>query len=592
MAKNMFRFVPAKAILHTIKGIVLLAGVLFVLSCDFPQGMGNGESSLTIVLPGGNKNDGNMARSVLSNDFTAALRYQITLTGPGGTIDRTAEGGNVTVSLQAGEWAVTVKAYDGDDLVGTGNETAVIVPGKPASVIVKMDMDPGYEAGLTDIYVHNEAELRRIGMDFAIDGSKTFHLENDITLTQPWTPIGDDGDHFKAVFDGHGHTVTVAAFSADALVSEYMGFFGYTEGGEIKNLNIKYELGGTVNNTSTDYYVYEGGIAGYAEGTRISNARVSGSFRVSSSANSIFYIGGIAGAYFDGVIENCHVTSVELGGDATADIIAGGISGELGSTGGIPAIKSGSFTGTVVVQSTGNSAYGGGITGQSYSGTITACYAAGTIDVSSSSADAYAGGIVGSFGYFPVTDCYAYTNVRSSGSAKSYAGGIAGYASEITRCYAAGTVKAEGSGTVVYAGGISGQVVNAGGLTNCVVMLDTLDGASADVHTLFGGYNIWFATNTGNSIWDAIAITRGGTIYTNNNSFSGLSLDFDKDIALFGPAEDYTDPDLVSDSYPGWDFGGGGDWKFISGYDFPVLSWQTAPPDLSYVPDSFVIIWP
>jgi hypothetical protein len=42
----------------------------------------------------------------------------------------------------------------------------------------------------------------------------------------------------------------------------------------------------------------------------------------------------------------------------------------------------------------------------------------------------------------------------------------------------------------------------------------------------------------------------------------------------------------------GWDFGTGGDWKFISGYDLPVLSWQTSPPDLSAVPDSFVIIWP
>jgi hypothetical protein len=457
-----------------------------------------------------------------------------------------------------------------------------------------MDMDPGYEADLTDIYIHNEAELRRIGTDFAIDGSKTFHLENDITLTQPWTPIGGGGDHFKALFDGHGHTVTVAAFSAGALASEYMGFFGYTEGGEIKNLNVKYELGGTVNNTSTDYYVYAGGIAGYAEGTRISNARVSGSFTVSSAANSIFYIGGITGAYFNGIIENCHVTSVELGGDATADIIAGGIAGELQTNiSNTPVIKSGSFTGRVVVQSSTGSAYGGGIAGQSYSGIITACYAAGTIDVSSSSADAYSGGIVGTFGYFPVTDCYAYANVRSSGSAKSSAGGIAGYAPEIAKCYATGTVKAEGSGAVVYAGGISGQVTNTGGLTNSVVILNALDGgSSADVHTLFGGVEIGFAANSGNSIWDAIAITRGGLTYTNNNSFSGLSLDSDKDIALFGSAENYTDPIFASDSYPGWDFGGGGDWKFISGYDFPVLSWQTSPPDLSYVPDSFVIIWP
>jgi hypothetical protein len=594
MAKNMFRFIPGKIILRSLKVMTLFAGVLFALSCAVPQGMGTGAGRLTIALPGGSANGG-MARSVLSNDAIAALQYRITLTGPGGTLDRTAAGGNITVSLQSGEWIVAVKAYNSSDtLVGSGSETATVVPGKPASVIVKMYVDPGYKAGLTDIYIHTEAELRKIGTDFAIDGSKNFHLENNITLTEPWTPIGDDGDRFKAVFDGAGHTVTVAAFSADALAAEYMGFFGYTEGGEIKNLHIKYELGGTAHNTNTNYYIYAGGITGRAQGTTISNARVSGSFRVSSLADSAFHIGGIAGAYYNGIIENCHVTGAELGGGAAAaDISAGGIAGELASTGSTPAIKSSSFTGTVVIQSDTGSAYGGGIVGRSYGGTITACYAAGTIDVSSSSAEAYAGGIAGSFGYFPITGCYAYAGVRSSGFAKSYAGGIAGYASEITRCYAAGAVKAEGSGAVVYAGGIAGQVTNTGGLTNCVVMLNALDGgSSADVHTLFGGYAIWFALNSDNSVWDAIALTRGGTTYANADSFAGLILDSDKDIAAFSPAGDYTDSDLVSDTYPGWNFADGGDWKFISGCDFPVLSWQTLPPDLSHVPDSVSVTWP
>jgi hypothetical protein len=32
----------------------------------------------------------------------------------------------------------------------------------------------------------------------------------------------------------------------------------------------------------------------------------------------------------------------------------------------------------------------------------------------------------------------------------------------------------------------------------------------------------------------------------------------------------------------GWDFTGG--WKFTGGYDYPALSWQNGPPDLSYLP--------
>jgi hypothetical protein len=113
-------------------------------------------------------------------------------------------------------------------------------------------------------------------------------------------------------------------------------------------------------------------------------------------------------------------------------------------------------------------------------------------------------------------------------------------------------------------------------------MLNALDGgSSADVHTLFGGVNIGSAINSDNSIWNAIAITRSGTTYTNADSFAGFTLDTNKDIATFTPAGDYTDPASVSVSYPGWDFvAETGDWKFISGCDFPVLSWQTSPPDL------------
>jgi hypothetical protein len=69
-----------------------------------------------------------------------------------------------------------------------------------------MTVDPAYEALLTEIYIHNEAELRRIGA--AVNGlaignpARTFYLENNINLTQPWDPIGDDTTPFMANFDG------------------------------------------------------------------------------------------------------------------------------------------------------------------------------------------------------------------------------------------------------------------------------------------------------------------------------------------------------------------------------------------------------
>jgi hypothetical protein len=46
------------------------------------------------------------------------------------------------------------------------------VPGQYQSVTIPVYVDSTYEASLTDIYIHNEAELRPIGADFAeVDGN-------------------------------------------------------------------------------------------------------------------------------------------------------------------------------------------------------------------------------------------------------------------------------------------------------------------------------------------------------------------------------------------------------------------------------------
>jgi hypothetical protein len=266
---------------------------------------------------------------------------------------------------------------------------------------------------------------------------------------------------------------------------------------------------------------------------------------------------------------------------------AGGIAGEMQTSGGTSSIAASSFTGIVSAE-TSSAAYAGGILGQSYSGFIERCYAAGNVEARAVVADARAGGIVGSFGYFPVSDCYAYTNVYSTSPIGSFAGGIAGHAPEIARCYAAGTVETGGSGPV-YAGGISGRVTNTGGLTDCMVLLDILDGGpSPDAHTLFGGYDIWYPTNTGNKVWDDIAITQGGTTYT-SGSYTTTA---DYDIASFTAAASFQGSSSQA-TYAGWNFTPGtGAWKWIAGYDYPVLSWQDSPPDLSVVPDSFVVTWP
>jgi hypothetical protein len=110
----------------------VLTGVLFSLlivigfgSCDFvlgPDKPVKGGGNLVISLGAGE------ARAVTSgadlpDDVLASLRYEVTLTGPGGDVlERTVTGGetlNLTVS--PGEWRITAKAYKEDGLAGTGS---------------------------------------------------------------------------------------------------------------------------------------------------------------------------------------------------------------------------------------------------------------------------------------------------------------------------------------------------------------------------------------------------------------------------------------------------------------------------------------
>jgi hypothetical protein len=143
----------------------------------------------------------------------------------------------------------------------------------------------------------------------------------------------------------------------------------------------------------------------------------------------------------------------------------------------------------------------------------------------------------------------------------------------------------------VYAGGISGRVTNTGGLTGGMVLLDILDGGnSPDIHTLFGGIYIGYTTNTGNKVWDDIAITQSGTTYT--SPLGSYTITAGYDIGSFTSAASFKGSSSQA-AYTGWDFAAGtGAWKWIGGYDYPVLSWQTAGPDSSALDAGFTIIWP
>jgi uncharacterized repeat protein (TIGR02543 family) len=132
----------------------VLAGLFFPLliligfgSCDFligPDEPVNGGGNLVISLGAG---AGRMAATGadLTEDVLAALRYEVTLTGPGGEVFEETVRGRETVNLTAalGEWRIAAKAYKEDGLAGTGNLEFTIIPGHNV-VWVPMEINGGY----------------------------------------------------------------------------------------------------------------------------------------------------------------------------------------------------------------------------------------------------------------------------------------------------------------------------------------------------------------------------------------------------------------------------------------------------------------
>jgi len=146
-----------------------------------------------------------------------------------------------------------------------------------------------------------------------------------------------------------------------ALASPYLGFIGCAEGGEVKNLNLRYELEGTQTGAAAGI-IRIGGAAGCAAGTSFDTVTVAGTIDVTASA--LVYIGGIAGEMRQ-------------------------------SSSTYPVIRQSSFTGTVAAVSPAD-VYAGGIFGHGDAGGIKSSYAAGTVSAESSTGGtAYAGGIVG-----------------------------------------------------------------------------------------------------------------------------------------------------------------------------------------------------
>ena len=199
------------------------------------------------------------------------------------------------------------------------------------------------------IQISNEAQLRAIANDLTGD----YILSADITLTQDWTPIGDETTRFTGTIDGNGKTIFGLKFK-DLSVSG-AGFIGIAEGAIIENLRIVgaevyggQDVGGIVGRayapttvercyTSGAFYGYDhiGGIVG---GSRMSSSEgdmslIKDCFSTAVITSTSWQAGGIIGTTI-----NMEVIDTYFAGIARCP---------SGKTGGIVALADG---GTTVIE--------------------------------------------------------------------------------------------------------------------------------------------------------------------------------------------------------------------------------------------------
>ena len=223
-------------------------------------------------------------------------------------------------------------------------------------------------------------------------------LNGDGSNFRSWTPIGTSSKKYQGIFDGNGYTISGLYFKNTTSSNypnggNYVGLFGYADGGTIKNVGV------------IDSYFegksYIGSICGYSNNGTITNCFNTGT--ISTLGN---YIGCICGYSNNGTITKCY------------------------NTGTIP-----SANGDV-----------GGICGDGYGSTITKCYNTGAITTSGGDV----GGICGSGSNCTISNCY---NTGAITCRSYYVGGICGNYGSISYCYNTGTVK----GSYYYVGAIGGK---------------------------------------------------------------------------------------------------------------------------------------
>jgi hypothetical protein len=223
------------------------------------------------------------------------------------------------------------------------------------------------------------------------------------------------GVAFSGVFDGAGHKISNLTIDTGGTEADYLGLFGYTSGGEIKNVRLE-----NVTITSGDDSEELGGLVGENGGT-ISNCYSTGNV---TGGDDSWALGGLVGYNYEGSsISNCYSTSNVTGGDNSSDL--GGLAGYNDQDGSIINCFS-----TGIVAGGNNSSDLGGLAGENYYGEVNNSYSTGTVTGGAN----YLGGLVGYNDSGDISKCYSTGTVTGDAN---YLGGLVGRndAGTVTACF-------------------------------------------------------------------------------------------------------------------------------------------------------------
>ena len=196
-------------------------------------------------------------------------------------------------------------------------------------------------------YVNNESQYASATLTEDIDLSEFCHAADAATNTEElsWDPIGN-GRMYCGTFDGNGKTIRNLYINSTIM---YKGFFGYANGGSIKNITFD---NAKVKNT---HYNGTGILTGVFEKCTIENIKTLANCSVEGTENT----GGIAGIGV-GNISNCENRAMVNGTTNVGGIVGNSSDNTISSCANYGAV-------------TGTECNVGGMVGFFISGTIQNC---------------------------------------------------------------------------------------------------------------------------------------------------------------------------------------------------------------------------